>query len=149
MFEDFINALQNFRQNKTRTFLSLLGVIIGVASVILITTLGQSATENVKKSFGSSGLDIIKVSSGFMNRRSSSGVQFTESFRDELWDNIENLKKIHYINNLSTTLVYGDLSVNGTGIAIEHDYLQMYNYILFHFLVVLLLILYYCILCYF
>ena len=48
MFEDFINALQNFRQNKTRTFLSLLGVIIGVASVILITTLGQSATENVK-----------------------------------------------------------------------------------------------------
>ena len=96
MFEDFINALQNFRQNKTRTFLSLLGVIIGVASVILITTLGQSATENVKKSFGSSGLDIIKVSSGFMNRRSSSGVQFTESFRDELWDNIENLKKIHY-----------------------------------------------------
>ena len=50
MFEDFINALQNFRQNKTRTFLSLLGVIIGVASVILITTLGQSATENVKKS---------------------------------------------------------------------------------------------------
>lgn len=128
MFEDFINALQNFRQNKTRTFLSLLGVIIGVASVILITTLGQSATENVKKSFGSSGLDIIKVSSGFMNRRSSSGVQFTESFRDELWDNIENLKKIHYINNLSTTLVYGDLSVNGTGIAIEHDYLQMYNF---------------------
>ncbi|MBQ1983451.1 MAG: ABC transporter permease, partial [Spirochaetaceae bacterium] len=127
MFEDFINALQNFRQNKTRTFLSLLGVIIGVAYVILITTLGQSATENVKKSFGSSGLDIIKVSSGFMNRRSSSGVQFTESFRDELWDNIENLKKIHYINNLSTTLVYGDLSVNGTGIAIEHDYLQMYN----------------------
>ena len=128
MFEDFINALQNFRQNKTRTFLSLLGVIIGVASVILITTLGQSATENVKKSFGSSGLDIIKISSGFMNRRSSSGVQFTENFRDELWDNIENLKKIHYINNLSTTLVYGDLSVNGTGIAIEHDYLQMYNF---------------------
>ena len=120
--------MQNFRQNKTRTFLSLLGVIIGVASVILITTLGQSATENVKKSFGSSGLDIIKISSGFMNRRSSSGVQFTENFRDELWDNIENLKKIHYINNLSTTLVYGDLSVNGTGIAIEHDYLQMYNF---------------------
>ena len=55
MFEDFINALQNFRLNKTRTFLSLLGVIIGVASVILITTLGQSATANVKKSFGSSG----------------------------------------------------------------------------------------------
>ena len=30
MFEDFLNAIQNFRRNKTRTFLSLLGVIIGV-----------------------------------------------------------------------------------------------------------------------
>ena len=128
MFEDFINALQNFKQNKTRTFLSLLGVIIGVASVILITTLGQSATENVKKSFGSSGLDIIKISSGFMNRRSASRIQFNESFRTELWENIENIKKIHLINNLSATLVYGDLSVNGSGVAIEHDYLQMYNF---------------------
>lgn len=128
MFEDFINALQNFKLNKTRTFLSLLGVIIGVASVILITTLGQSATENVKKSFGSSGLDIIKISSGFMNRRSASRIQFNESFRTELWENIENIKKIHFINNLSATLVYGDLSVNGSGVAIEHDYLQMYNF---------------------
>ena len=128
MFEDFINALQNFKQNKTRTFLSLLGVIIGVASVILITTLGQSATENVKKSFGSSGLDIIKISSGFMNRRSASRIQFNESFRTELWENIENIKKIHLINNLSATLVYGDLSVSGSGVAIEHDYLQMYNF---------------------
>ena len=128
MLEDFINALQNFKQNKTRTFLSLLGVIIGVASVILITTLGQSATENVKKSFGSSGLDIIKISSGFMNRRSASRIQFNESFRTELWENIENIKKIHLINNLSATLVYGDLSVNGSGVAIEHDYLQMYNF---------------------
>lgn len=128
MFEDFINALQNFRLNKTRTFLSLLGVIIGVASVILITTLGQSATANVKKSFGSSGLDIVKISSGFMNRRSSNGVQFTESFKNELWENIENINKIHLINTLSATLVYGDLSVNGSGIAIEHDYLQMYNF---------------------
>ena len=128
MFEDFINALQNFKQNKTRTFLSLLGVIIGVASVILITTLGQSATQNVKKSFGSSGLDIIKISSGFMNRRSASRIQFNESFRTELWENIENIKKIHLINNLSATLVYGDLSVNGSGVAIENDYLQMYNF---------------------
>lgn len=36
MFEDFLNALQNFRRNKTRTVLSLLGIIIGVASVIVI-----------------------------------------------------------------------------------------------------------------
>jgi len=129
MLEDLINTFQNFKQNKVRTFLSLLGIIIGVASVILVTTLGQSATANVKKSFGTSGLDIIQVSSGFMNRRSSSkSVQFTESFRQDLWDNIENLKTIQYTNSLSSTLVYGDLSVTASATAIEHNYLQLYNF---------------------
>jgi len=55
MFEDLLNALQNFRLNKTRAFLSLLGIIIGVASVIIITTLGQSATVDVASSFGDAG----------------------------------------------------------------------------------------------
>ena len=120
--------MKNFKHNKSRTFLTLLGEIIGVDSVMFITTLRHCGTENVKKSFGSSGLDIIKISSGFMNRRSASRIQFNESFRTELWENIENIKKIHFINNLSATLVYGDLSVNGSGVAIEHDYLQMYNF---------------------
>ncbi|MCR4790301.1 MAG: ABC transporter permease [Treponemataceae bacterium] len=129
MLEDLINTFQNFKQNKTRTFLSLLGVIIGVASVIIITTLGRSATANVKESFGSSGLDVVKISSGFMNRRSSSSsVQFNENFRKELWNNIDNLKQIQYLNSLSSTLVYGDLSVTSTASAIEHNYLQMYNF---------------------
>lgn len=125
MFEDFLNALQNFRMNKIRTLLSLLGVIIGVASVIIITTLGQSATENIRGSFGSSGLDIVRVSQGFMNRISGSSVSFTEAFKEELYGQIPNIKGIYYTNTLSTTLVYKDLSVFATATCIEHGYLQM------------------------
>ncbi len=125
MFEDFLNALQNFRMNKIRTLLSLLGVIIGVASVIIITTLGQSATENIRGSFGSSGLDIVRVSQGFMNRRSGSSVSFNEAFKEELYGQISNIKGIYYTNTLSTTLVYKDLSVSATATCIEHGYLQM------------------------
>ena len=61
MFEDFLNAIQNFRRNKTRTFLSLLGVIIGVASVIVITSMGSSSTQQIKDTFGSCGLDIVSI----------------------------------------------------------------------------------------
>ena len=53
MWEDFLNALNNFRRNKTRTFLSLLGVIIGVASVIVITSMGKSSTKKIESTFGS------------------------------------------------------------------------------------------------
>ncbi len=127
MFEDLYNAIQNFRLNKTRTLLSLLGVIIGVASVIIITTLGQSATQNIKGSFGSSGLDIVRLSTGFSNRRVSSGqtITFNEEFRTTLWDVIPHLNKIYYNNTLSGSVSYGDVSVSSSITAIEYQYLEM------------------------
>lgn len=125
MIEDFLNALQNFRLNKTRTILSLLGVIIGVASVIVITTLGQSATANIKSTYGSSGLDMVRVSSGFMRRRSSyTGLQFDETFRENLYSNIANVKKVYYCDSLSASLLYDDLSVSAQATAIENGYLE-------------------------
>ncbi len=127
MLEDLINALQNFRINKMRTLLSLLGIIIGVASVIVITTLGQSATANITSTFGDSGLDELSLSTGFMSHRgasSSSTITFDEDFREELWGEIEGLKSIYYKNSLSSTLRLDDgteASVNCT--AVEYGYL--------------------------
>ncbi|MBR5932665.1 MAG: ABC transporter permease [Treponema sp.] len=128
MLEDFINALQNFRRNKTRTFLSLLGVIIGVAAVIIITSMGNSSTKQVQDTFGTSGLDIVSVSSGYMRRRRDSvKIIFDESFRQNLFDNVRDIQKIWYKNNLSTTLTYGTVSASTSCAAVEYGYLEMYN----------------------
>ena len=126
MFEDFINALQNFRRSKTRTFLSLLGVIIGVASVIVITSMGKSSTKKIEDTFGSSGLDLVSVSSGFMRRgRDAITLVFDEPFRKDLFESVRNIKKVWYKNNLSATLSYGETSVTSTCYAVETGYLQM------------------------
>ena len=128
MLEDFINAFKNFKSNKTRTFLSLLGVIIGVASVIVITSMGSSSTKQIQNTFGSAGLDVVSVSAGFMSRRgSSSSVTFDESERTDLFDNIKNIKKIWYKNNLNVTMTYGETSSSVNCSAIETGYLEMYN----------------------
>jgi len=127
MFEDLLNALQNFTQNKVRTFLSLLGIIIGVASVIIITTLGQSATENVTSTFGDSGLDQLEISEGFMSRRGRSNydLDFDEDFREDLWNNIKGLKTIYYVNRESSTLRLTDgTEATATAYAIENKYLE-------------------------
>ena len=128
MFEDFISAFQNFKTNKTRTFLSLLGVIIGVASVIVISSMGQSSTKQVEATFGSAGLDVVSLSAGFKRRkRDSVTLVFDEAFREELFDNIEDVKKIWFKNNLSATLTYGDTSTSISCAAVESGYLEMYN----------------------
>ena len=129
MLEDFINAIQNFRRQKTRTFLSLLGVIIGVASVIVITSMGESTAHQIQDTFGNAGLDVVSVSSGFAYRRgrSSGLLQFNETFRENLFDNVHNIKKIWYKNSLNSTLSFGEISVNGSCDAVETGYLEMYS----------------------
>lgn len=128
MLEDFINAFKNFKSNKTRTFLSLLGVIIGVTSVIVITSMGQSSTKKIENTFGSSGLDVVSVSQGFMRRRRDSvTLSFDETFRENLFANVKDIKKVWYKNSLNGTLTYGETSSSVNISAVETGYLEMYN----------------------
>ncbi len=125
MWEDFINALNNFVRNKTRTFLSLLGVIIGVASVIVITSIGSSSTKKVADTFGSAGLDMVSVSAGGMwRRRSAVTLKFNETFRDNLFDNVEDIKQIWYKNTVNATITYGETSNSVNCSAVEKGYLE-------------------------
>ena len=128
MFEDFLNAIQNFRRNKTRTFLSLLGVIIGVASVIVITSMGSSSTQQIKDTFGSCELDVVSISSGFMRKsRNAISINFNESFRENLFDSIKNIKQIWYKNSMSSTISFGETSSTVNCTAVETGYLEMYG----------------------
>ena len=128
MFEDFLYALNNFRRSKTRTFLSLLGIIIGVASVIVITSMGSASTKKVENTFGTAGLDVVSISSGFMRRRRDSvTLTFDESFREDLFAQIEGIEKVWYKNNLNTTLTYGETSSTINTSVIEYGYLEMYG----------------------
>ena len=129
MLEDFFNSIQNFKRNKTRTFLSLLGVIIGVAAVIIITSMGESSTKQVQDTFGTNGLDIVEIRSGFMRRnRDSITLVFDESFRENLFDGVKDIKKIWYKNSLSATLSVGEVSASVSCTAIEYGYLEMYGF---------------------
>jgi putative ABC transport system permease protein len=124
LFEDFINALRNFKSNKTRTFLSLLGIIIGVASVIMVTTIGQSATENVKRSLGQAGLDLVQVHPGWAMRRSQE-IELNENFRNELVSSIQGIRNIVFSNDFGGRLRYGSLDLGNSIQAVEQDYFSM------------------------
>jgi putative ABC transport system permease protein len=120
MFEDFINAIRNFRSNKMRTFLSLLGIIIGVASVIMVTTISHSAFEEVTRSLGSSGLDLIHVRTGWS--RGAQNLPLNENFRVELTGKLEGVKEIVYSNEFNGYFLYGNLDLNVQVHAVEREY---------------------------
>ena len=58
-------TFQNLRSNKLRSILSLLGIVIGVSSVIMITTLGKSGTSGIKGEIASAGLETITLYKGW------------------------------------------------------------------------------------
>lgn len=66
-----IDILDNLRQgfnailsNKLRSLLSMLGILIGVASVIAMLALGKGAKESISNTFASLGTNILTVSPG-------------------------------------------------------------------------------------
>ena len=60
-FENIKLAFKDFRGNKLRTILSVLGIVIGVGSVITITTLGQSAAVSIQGQVAQAGLEMITI----------------------------------------------------------------------------------------
>lgn len=63
-FNALIIALREIRRNLTRAFLTVLGVVIGVAAVITMVTLGRGATEMVKTQISSLGSNLLVLRSG-------------------------------------------------------------------------------------
>ncbi len=60
----FLLALREIRRNIMRSSLTSLGIIIGVAAVITMVTLGSGATEKVKTQIGSLGINLIQLRLG-------------------------------------------------------------------------------------
>jgi ABC-type lipoprotein release transport system permease subunit len=48
IFSVFMLALRSVRRNLLRSFLTILGIVIGVAAVITMVTLGNGATQAIK-----------------------------------------------------------------------------------------------------
>ena len=61
IIETFRQALQNVWSNKLRTFLTMLGIIIGVMAVIVIVGLGNGMTQSMRDSFSALGTNALSI----------------------------------------------------------------------------------------
>src|SRR5574340_372367 len=66
------SAIDDFRRNKIRTFLTSLGILIGVASVVLLMSLGLGLKRYIAQQFESLGTNLLFIMPG--NFSSSSGL---------------------------------------------------------------------------
>ena len=57
-----VMALRELRRNKMRSLLTMLGVVIGVAAVVALTTVGDGATAKVRQNISSLGDNLLMIS---------------------------------------------------------------------------------------
>ena len=111
--ESFQMALTSLYANKMRSLLTMLGIIIGVAAVIALVSVGMGVRSNVTNSIASLGSNMLIVSPGSSNRggvRGAAGSMQTLKYDDA--EAIKNkIKNIEYVSpsvSGSYLIVYGN-----------------------------------------
>ncbi len=126
-WENIKLALKAMMANKLRTLLSLLGIVIGVASVITILTLGESATQSITQSIVESGLETITINT---TDTESKAIQreFTEKLPGKLLANVPGLAVALPTNAIRANLRNGQTSVSYTVMGVTADYADALDY---------------------
>lgn len=61
-------AISAIKRNKTRSFLTMLGIIIGVASVIAMLAIGEGSNASIKEQIATMGTNLIHIQPSSRNR---------------------------------------------------------------------------------
>ncbi|MFG2841861.1 ABC transporter permease [Kitasatospora sp. NPDC048296] len=101
--------------NKVRSALTMLGVLIGVASVILLLAVGNGSSQAVKDSITSLGTNSLTVSAGSAaggSRATSSVKKLTVADAKALASDTDSsaIKSVAPVVTTSATALYGDIS---------------------------------------
>lgn len=126
-------AFRAIANNKMRTFLTMLGVIIGVAAVIAMLAIGQGSKRSIRASIEEMGSNMIMIHPGGERmggvRLSSSDMQ---SLKLEDYQAIVNqntyLDKITPTVNSSGQLIYGGNNTPSTVYGVNEQYLDIRRY---------------------
>lgn len=127
LFENIKLALKAMLGNKLRTTLSLLGIVIGVGSVITILTLGESATQSITQSIVESGLETISI---FSTSTEVKAIQreFTEELPEKLEKNVPGIAIALPTNSTRVNVRNGQLTTNTTVMGVPANYAKVLDY---------------------
>ena len=133
MWEDFINALNNFRTKKLRTVLSLLGIAIGVTVVTIISNIGSSMQISMEKIFNLDTMNIIEIEPRWNFETRKSHLTLTETYRAALEKAVPQIKNVFYTGDFSATLSRKALTLENKRVSgIEWGWLEANNYTLLY-----------------
>ncbi|WP_181707705.1 ABC transporter permease [Chthonobacter rhizosphaerae] len=123
--ESVLLALRAIRRNILRSFLTVLGVVIGVAAVIAMVTIGNGATVRIQSELGSLGNNLLFIQPGQGGPGAPSGEArlFTVADAEAIRQQVGGVAAVAPVSRASATVVYGSESRATTVVGSTSDYL--------------------------
>jgi macrolide transport system ATP-binding/permease protein len=124
--EAFRMAVLAMNAHRLRTFLTMLGIIIGIASVVSVVALGEGSRQQVLKNISAMGTNTIEIFSG-----TGFGDQRAASVRTLVPSDAMALAEQNYVDSVtptvrsSATLRYGNIAVTGTINGVGEQYFRV------------------------
>ncbi|MFC1647117.1 ABC transporter permease [Patescibacteria group bacterium] len=129
-----IESFSTLKLNKVRTALAMLGVIIGIGSVIALMSLGQASQKSIQDQIKSLGSNLLTIYPGAQSSggvRSSSGGQTTLTYGDAkaLKDSseIENINEVTSEYRSYTQVTAGRNNTNTQILGVTPEYSSVRN----------------------
>ncbi len=134
--ESFLQAFHQLMANKLRSFLSLLGIMIGIFCIIAVKSAINSLEDNVRRSFDKLGNDVVYVTKLPWNEDPDENYwkyarRPTPGFNEykTMADNLETAKLVTYsFFTGRKTVKYGNNNIEGAlCVAVTSDYDEFHN----------------------
>ena len=128
LLENTSLALASLQSNKLRTMLTMLGIIIGIAAVIAIVTIGNSMTRSMQEmmaSFGVNNIDLYAFSEGEAEEEQTQPFSFKQEWLEDMLEEFPGeIKTVSVDSSIgSATLEHNGKTVNTDVIGVSAGYL--------------------------
>ena len=131
-FEPFSGAWVGLATHKLRSFLTILGIVIGVAAVISLMSIGKGAEADILSRIGSLGSDLITIRPGaitFGGVRSAAGGATTLTLEDAeaISEQVPYVSAVAPSYSKNLQLVVGSKNMNASVTGVTAEYTQVNN----------------------
>jgi macrolide transport system ATP-binding/permease protein len=130
--ESLFMALAAISSNKLRSFLTMLGIIVGVGCVIAMISMGQGASVDITERISQMGTNLLMVYPGAAQRgppRSGMGItSLTVEDAEAIVECCNSVRKIDASFSKNGQVVYGNRNTNTSINGVTASFLEVMNY---------------------
>jgi len=130
LWATLVMALREVRRNALRSFLTMLGIMIGVGAVIAMVTIGEGATQKVRADVGALGENLLVLSPGAARRgpERTPATPFEIEDVDAVRREVAGIQILAPTAQSSGTVVYGNQNWPTSTIGIDEAFFEVRGY---------------------